>query len=382
MKLPNTQKIVRDRSLFTGLKNMKPLYTFKNFPVFMGCVTGGSWKKDLVSDMEWDICPRTGLIQLQKLIPLKFLYLNQHNDGIGSSWQEHYRAFARFLHAYRPKKILEIGSAHDYIAKQYLDLNPQATWTSVEPNPVNIHDSRVRVMRQWFDEKFIIDQPVDAIVHSHILEHAYDPVRFIQHISELLKKGDKHIFTFPHLLLFLKKKYTNGLNFEHTLFLTEYFTDHFLTLFGFKILKKQYYKDHSIFYATEKTDTKITVPVLRNKYRYHKKLFVDFVNYHTALIGRLNTKIARFKGPLYLFGAHIFSQYLFHFGLTPGAITGILDNSTHKQGKRLYGTPFTVYSPAILKNMNNVGVIVKTAHYRDEIVEQIHTINPHVVIFE
>lgn len=382
MKLPNTQKIVRDHSLFTGLKNMESLYTFKDFPVFMGCVTGGSWKQDLVSDMEWDICPRTGLIQLKKLIPLPLVYLNQHNDGIGSAWQGHYRAFTRFLHAYRPKNILEIGSAHDYIAQQYLDLNPQATWTSAEPNPVHIHDPRVRIIRQWVDEKFVMREPVDAIVHSHVLEHVYDPVRFIQRISELLHKGDKHIFTFPYLLLFLKKKYTNGLNFEHTLFLTEYFTDYLLARSGFKILKKQYYKDHSIFYATEKTHKKTAVPALRNKYRYHKKLFAGFVDYHTALIDRLNTKITRFTGSLYVFGAHIFSQYLFHFGLTTRAIKGILDNSTFKQGQRLYGTPFIVYSPDILKNMNNVGVIVKTAHYRDEIIKQIRAINPHAVIFE
>lgn len=382
MKLPNEQKIARDHSLFTGLKNIEPLYIFKNFPVFMGCVTDSLWKNDLVSDMEWGICPRTGLIQLKKLIPLKFLYLNQHNDGVGSVWQDHYRAFARFLHAYRLKNIFEIGSAHDYIAKQYLDLNPHAIWTSVEPNPAHIRDARVRVIRQWVDEKFTIHEPVDAIVHSHVLEHAYDPVRFIRHVSGLLKKGDKHIFTFPHLLLFLKKKYTNGLNFEHTVFLTEYFTDRLLIASGFKILKKHYYKNHSIFYATEKTNRKVTALVIRNKYKPYKKIFIDFVDYHMALINRLNKNITRFQGPLYVFGAHIFSQYLFNFGLSTGRIAGILDNSKHKQGKRLYGTPFRVYSPEILKEKKNVGVILKVANYKEEILKQIRAINQHVVIFE
>lgn len=382
MKFPNAKKIIRDRSLFTGLKNMEFLDVFKDFPIFMGCVGGASWKHDLVSDMEWGICPVTGLIQLQKLIPLDSVYLNQHNDGLGAAWENHYAAFAQFLNRYKPKNIVEIGAAHDYIGKQYLDMNPQVTWTSVEPHPARIRDPRIRIIRQWVDEKFVIRTPVDAIVHFHVLEHIYDPASFIRHISSLLKKGDKHIFTFPNLFLFLKKKYTNGLNFEHTLFLTEYFTDYLLREAGFDIIKKQYYKDHSIFYATEKTDKKIKKIALRNKYSEHKKLFIDFVEYHKALIKKLNKKTESFTGSLYVFGAHIFSQYLFHFGFATERIAGILDNSRFKQGKRLYGTPFKVYHPEILKGKNNVGVIIKAAHYQNEIIEQIHAINPGVVIFE
>src|SRR3989339_417457 len=107
--------IIRDRSLITGQKNLEHLYTLKNFPVFMGCVDTPQ-KDDYIADMIWDIYPDTGLIQLRKLIPLDILYLEQHNDGVGKVWQDHYAAFAKFLYKNKPgKNILEIGGAHDII---------------------------------------------------------------------------------------------------------------------------------------------------------------------------------------------------------------------------------------------------------------------------
>jgi hypothetical protein len=84
---------------------------------------------------------------------------------------------------------------------------------------------------------------------------------------------------------------------------------------------------------------------------------------------------------VYLFGAHIFSQYLLAFNLDQNKIEGILDNSSLKIGKRLYGTNLTVFEPKIIAN-ENVGVILKVGTYRNEIIEQLKKINPNVTIFE
>src|SRR3990170_4049349 len=101
--------IIREKSILTDKSNLEHLFTFKNFPVFMGCVDLPI-KEDLFADMEWDICKDTGIIQLRKLLPINVLYLNQHNDGTGKYWQDHYTAFAKFLYKYKSKNILKIGS--------------------------------------------------------------------------------------------------------------------------------------------------------------------------------------------------------------------------------------------------------------------------------
>lgn len=373
--------IVRDKSLLTGKKNLETLYVFKDFPVFMGC-TNESVEKDVKADMSFTICPETGMIQLDKLLPLELVYLAQHNDGVGKIWQEHYGAFAEFIRRFSPQKILEIGGSHDAIFNAFFEKNKDVEWTMVEPNPLFKDHDRIKVIREWFDENFASRELFDAVVHSHVLEHTYDPPAFLSHIGKFLKPGQKHIFTFPNLIEFLKKKYTNGLNFEHTCFLTEPFVDYLLEKNGFHILTKEYFYDHSIFYATEKTVAGMPDLQLPNHYKEYKSLFVDFIEYHKNLVETLNEKIKKHEGNLYLFGAHIFSQYLIAFGLDTSRIRIVLDNSDLKNKKRLYGTDLLVENPEFIRDQKNPGVIVKIANYRDEVVSQLKKINSEVVIFE
>ena len=97
----------------------------------------------------------------------------------------------------------------------------------------------------------------------------------------------------------------------------------------------------------------------------------------------LNQQIEKHNGEIFLFGGHIFSQFLIFNGLNTNKITSILDNSKMKQGKRLYGTSFIVKSPSILKNYHNPSVILKTASYNEEIKNDItNNISNNVIFFE
>jgi hypothetical protein len=375
--------ITRDKSLITNKKNLEHLYTLKDFPVFMGCVDEPK-EQDIKADMVWDICRDTGLIQLRKLIPLDILYLNQHNDGVGKVWQAHYQAFAKFLYKNSPgKNILEIGGAHDIIAEEYMNLESDVKWVSVEPNPQYIKNKKIKIIQDWFDDKFTTEETVDTIIHSHVFEHTYNPFEFIEHIAKFLKPGQKHIFTFPHMEEMLKNNFTNCLNFEHTVFLTEPVTEYILKKHGFKVLSKEYYGDpHSIFYATEKIEAPEDTLLPENKYTEYKQLFTQFVNYHLDMVDNLNKKINSSSEPVYMFGAHIFSQYLIGFSLNTDRIIKILDNSIIKHNKRLYGTSLIVDSPKILKDKGKVNIILKAGIYNDEIKKDIlENINDQVVFW-
>lgn len=376
-----TDYTVRTKSLLKESEPLKHLHTFNDFPVFMGCVDHPI-ENDLVADMAWDIGTETGLIQLQKLLPLDVLYMDQHNDGTGKVWKDHYTAFAEFLNTYQPKHVLEIGGAHDQIAENYWALGGTASWTIVEPNPQHITNEKIKVIKDWFDDNFSTEEEVDTVIHSHVFEHTYSPFIFMEHIGKFLKNGQKHIFTFPTLLPMLEKKWTNCLNFEHTVFLTEDITEYILEKCGFKILEKKYYGNpHSVFYATEKIGQTAELPVTKNHYDEYQKLFMDYVNYHVDMIKDLNEKIEKTNKPVYLFGGHIFSQFLLAFGLKSDKIVSILDNSPMKQGKRLYGTTLLVESPEILKDMNEVNLILKVASYEEEIKKQLTSINDKIVIW-
>ena len=83
-----------------------------------------------------------------------------------------------------------------------------------------------------------------------------------------------------------------------------------------------------------------------------------------------------------MFGGHIFSQFLLNNGIISERIEGILDNSTSKIGKRLYGTNKSIFSPEILSEKQNVALILKAGQYQEEIRKQINKINKNCIIWE
>lgn len=366
--MPKLNKYIeRKASVLTRKDNLEHLYTLHNFPVFPGCVDVPQ-ETDIFADMDWAIDRETGVIQLTKLVPLDILYQAQHVDGTGLTWQRYYKDFAAYIADNCHGSVLEIGGGSGQLAEEVIKCSQDITWTVVEPNPTHSGDRRIKIVRSFFDKNFSLKSSVDAVVFSQVLEHAYDPVEFIATIANFLKPGGKLIFAYPQLKLWLERKYTNAINFEHSMLLTDEHLDCLLLpQHGFKIIDKREYTDHSFFYVTERAMEIIDKKDFTNPYIKHKEIFQGFINYHKELIGVLNENIRKASPLVYLFGAHLFSQYLIGFGLNTEKMAGILDNSPMKQGKRLYGTNFSVSSPKILAGKGPVNIILKAGIYNEEI---------------
>ncbi len=376
-----TNYINRPESIITKKENLEHLYSFKDFPVFFGCVETPK-SNDMVADMDWSIDPETGVVQLTKLIPLDILYQEQHVDGCGPTWQQYYKDFADYISKQKPETILEIGGGMGALADKAIENLPNSTWVIVEPNPTHLGSENIKVISDFFDENFEYENKVDAVVFSQVMEHAYDPRSFLTAISKFIKPGGRLIFAYPNLQLWLSRKYTNALNFEHTVLLTDHHIDYLLPHHGFSVIDKREYKDHSFFYTVERSDGIELPEKLENKYSEYKNIFLDFIKYHELMAEELNDRLANSDNPTYLFGAHIFSTYLLSFGLKTGKIISLLDNSPTKQGKRLYGTNLMVESPKILAGKGPVNVILKAGIYNEEIKKDIlENINSEVVFW-
>ena len=372
------QYIERTKSVVTG-GNLEIIHILKNFPVFFGC-TDSPKEKDLVFDMIWGIDPKCGSIQLTKLVPLEVLYKEQHVDGTGATWNKYYEDFATFVQDEKPKKVLEIGGGSGQLAQNATKINSKIKWTVIEPNPIIKETNQIKVISGFFDSSLKLEDGIDTIVLSQVLEHVYDPREFILNIANFLPVNGKVIFAYPQLTSWLRNKYTNALNFEHTILIDDFVESLFIEQ-GFAINKKDIYKDHSSFFVFEKKEKKKSNIKIPNKYDEYKTLYLNFVTYHKELVKELNLKIKNAKEPTYLFGAHIFATYLFSFGLDMN-LAGILDNSKLKQNRRFYGTDFIVSSPSILRGVKDVNVILKAGLYNDEIKKDIlENINPKVTFW-
>lgn len=374
--------ITRKNSILDKHSKLEHLHTFKNVPASMAC-TSQNPVEDISMDQIWDICKNTGMIQLRNLFPLDVVYKFAHNDAIGIDWETHNKNFMDVICSMNVKNVIEIGSGSGKLGKLYLS-KKVGKWTGLEPNHdyTEVNIPNFTHSREWFDNEYKFKDGYDAVVHSNVFEHIYDPVSFLNNIHSKMDSNALHIFSVPNLYKSLGEKFTNQLNFEHTAFLTEEIIDILLKRSGFDFDKVYNKGLPAIFYICKKSQPEnISFP--ESIYNKNKTVFSNFVEFYKEEIDRLNKKINQFDGKVYLFGAHIFSQFLIYNGLNIDRIECILDNSPMKQGNRLYGTSFNVCSPKILDDQKNVAVILKAAQYNKEIKQDIlSNINNDVIFWE
>jgi 2-polyprenyl-3-methyl-5-hydroxy-6-metoxy-1,4-benzoquinol methylase len=375
--------IKRSKSALNHADNLEIIHELRDFPVFMGCVNQ-SKSEDLHAHQVWAICRETGFIQLQNLIPLEILYQDQHQSGVvGNIWMKHHAAFAKFLHQYEPNRILEVGGAHGILSKEY-ERYGQLPWTILEPNPAPVEGCQAHFIKGFFDENFSSEEKFDTVVHSHVFEHIYEPDLFMAKLADFMSLGCHLVFSIPNIQVMLERKYTNAINFEHTTCLTEPYVEYLLSMYGFKLLSKEYFMDdHSIFYAAIRDNDVKKIQLTKKLYLKNKNLYLDFVDYYHKLVKEINNKIKYVEQPVYLFGAHVFAQYLIVFGLDISRIAGLLDNDPNKRAKRLYGTSLMVDSPKILSQIKDPIVILKAGVYSNEIKNDIlSNINAGTIFLE
>lgn len=368
--------IPREQDIVTG-SELEFLFELPNFPAFMG-TTNQPPEADIVAPMVWHISRESGMIQLDPVLPLEVVYQTEHNPGTtGASWLNHHQSFAQLIAKYNPTCVYEIGAAHGILNVQYNKLFSPIEWHILDPNPIPDPASTAVFNKGFFTKETVIPAQVDMVVHSHVLEHFYNPIEFFENLQQL-KPGTRMCFSVPSLKKHLSQphKFTNVLNFEHTYFCTEDIIEYWLDKYGFKVLEQVYYdNDHSIFYATEYTAELTNKPV-PNQYAANFELAADYYLYHIELIRKLNDVIRLTDRPVYLFGAHVFSQFLIAFGLKQSRIKCILDNSAHKQNQRLYGTNLSVKSPDILAGVDRPIIILRSGVFDAEIKAGILAKNP------
>lgn len=359
----------RTHDIVSGREDLEHLFKLKDFPVFQGC-TKQPRTHDLVQDLEFCISKSSGMVQSNTLLPLEVIYQSTHSPGaVGEVWMNHHREFAKFIHKSKPSSVLEIGGSHGILSQCYDSLE-LIDWTIIEPAPLPNPTLRAKLIEGFFDESTDIE--ADMVVHSHVLEHIYNPAEFFAALARR-PLGSKMCFSVPALERHIEQKYTNALSFEHTYFCTEEFVEYWLAKAGFSIVDKHHFMGHSIFYSTVRSE--VEAFPMPNSYTTNKQLFKEFTEYHQKNVDMLNDIVRSSKVPVYLFGAHVFSQFLLSMGLDDTKIVAILDNSPDKQGKRLYGSKLMCYSPEVLAHISDAVVILQAGQYTEEIRKGILEIN-------
>ena len=357
---------------------LRDLISLKKFPVFIGC-TDKPKSEDLYFDMDWSVGVSSGLIQLKHLMSPNIIYSDFHSEAVGQLWKKHNKEFSKFVIKYCDSRVLEIGGGANIIANLCVKNNKIKNWYNFElakiKNSQIEYSGKVKYINKSitssYAKKIIKNETI--LVSSHVLEHLYSPIETLKTIIKNTKIK-KIVFSIPDLKTYLENKYLNVINFEHTYLLTEEVLKKILSEINFKIKIKKNFQKHSIFIYAVKSEKEINynLPNLKKYQNLYKRNII----FYKKKISKFNKVfLGRNKSSNYIFGAHIFSQYLLKMGLKENNFSYVLDNSKDKFRKRLYGTNISVEKPDIIKKIKKPIILVNMGQYQSEVEKQLKKIN-------
>lgn len=368
-------KIHRPACVITDIQDLEHLYTFKNFPIYMGCTDISNHDTDIFSDMDWAVSKGSGSLQLLNLLSPDILYKNSHGSGtVGKTWNHHHKKIYQLVSKYNYDNVLEIGGSSGSLVSHFLQEDKNFKWTIAEPCDIfNIKDKRVCLVNDYF-ENINFEKKFSTVIHSHVLEHIYDPLKFLQKIYDSLEDNGDHFISIPNMKFWLEQGFTNTLMFEHTYYIDINVLEYLLNKTNFIVVEK-IVEEHSIFVHCKKSYN--VYPNLPNL-SYIKDLYLEYINKIETDTNNIINLVGGQK--IFLFGAHIFSQILINLGLPENQIISVLDNDIKKQGKRLYGTNLFTQSPTCLSGYKDPIVVVRAGVYTKEIAESLYQLNPNTRI--
>ena len=360
-----------------------PIDTIPKFPVFMG-TTSQPAQDDKFTDMNFGISRSGQVVQLINMPSFNDVYPKQTTtSAIGGLWTLHHKEFAKFIYTFKPKSVLEIGGAHGYLSYEYCEAYGAIDWTIIEPNPSPIKDCPAEFIEGFIEELEIDFSKFDLIIHSHTLEHIFDPLGWLRIISKQMAANTKMVFSVPILEHWLKRGYSNALNFEHTYLLDYRVLNSLLESADLYLTHEDtFMSNHSRFVCAQKFSANAG-EFLRKKnedFENQLEIFNKFLNDKIRFVEEANSLFKLKKAPIFCFGAHVFTQFLLTLGLNENCIEQILDNDVQKNGERLYGSNLLVGSPAMLQTLRNPIIILDAGSHTSEIAAQLKQINSNCEI--
>lgn len=369
----------RESCVICNDNNLSNFLVIENFPAYMGTSEQKSGL-DVYLDQTWAVCKGCNSIQLKNMVDQDILYGESHCAPVGETWKAHHKEFAEFVINNAPGEIIvEIGAGSGYLSEVILDLSPEVEYVAIEPSGAFIN-KKVKLVQDFVENCIDLFYGKISVVHSHVIEHLYDPQSTIQSISKNMEPGSKMFFSFPNLKKALDSAGANGLNFEHTLFIDEESVRFILAKSNFKILDVQYFKNHSIFvYAEKDKELQREEPIV---FEDQKGSLLRSWSNMSDMANRFYEKSKKVGGRSYIFGAHVFGQAIHYLMKDSSKVSGVLDESEDKIGKRLYGTELMVYGLNEIANQKTPVIALAASYYQKEIKEKILSINKSAIIIE
>lgn len=310
------------------------------------------------------ICDKCNTPQIKYLGDVNEVYKINHADGTGTTMKNMHENKLNLVTKYSNNisGILEIGSSMGILSDFILD-NIKTDYYIVEPSYFGNRNKKI-IIDEFYENVDDSKLNCNTIIMSHVFEHFYEPLSIVKKIQS--NKNIENIFiTFPNLEQYLIEGIHHVLNTEHTFYVDNQFIEKLFLNYGFELVEKKFYKSHSVLFYFKRTSFIVKdLNIVNTNYnlkQYFSKIFKIIKNFNNIISKNTEKEI-------YLFPASCHSIFLTIFGLDYKNLTGMVDNSLNKIGKKVYGLDLDIFSfKEIVKNNKNSIFLINGGVFNSEI---------------
>ena len=286
-------------------------------------------------------CSNCKTVQTKYLGDLNEIYKYNHATNTGNIMNNLHSKNLELILKYKDniKNIIEIGCSKGTLADLILN-NITLDYYIIEPHFIGNKNNKI-IINDFYENVDDNKINADTIIISHVFEHFYNPKEILLKISNNI--NIKNFFlVFPDLEYYINNNILHVLNTEHTFYVDNNFLINYIENYGFKLIEKQNYINHSVlFYFIKNNNQIINNQIINTNYSldlYYNNIFSNVNKFNQIINDNNNNK------QIFIWPASIHSLYLIIFGLNDKLLTGMLDNCSNKINNKLYGTNLKIYN--------------------------------------
>lgn len=357
--------MIRHECVVCLSKSLKNIHIEENTPISIGCSTK-TIEHDIHTDIRYVLCISCGTAQIATPVNYEVLYNESHNNTYNTpTWSAHHKEFCSFIYeSARSKSFLEIGGSTGVLAKQILEKDPSVNYTILDLCNTNPYIDGVPFINANCEEYTYSN--IKCILMSHVFEHLYNPLQFLEKISNA---GVSEVFlSIPNMEISLNRESLSFLHVEHTFYID---TEHLYSMFSkykYKCAHTHFFKDHSIFFHFIFSDNEPPFVLHPESIKQLQTKFALYFSNRKSIFNTISIQNPFFIVPSGHFGQFIYKS-LSHF---KDKMIGFLDNDQSKIGKRLYGTHLTVFPMKEVQTYKGpLSIVLHAGPYTAEIINQL-----------
>lgn len=368
--------VICEKNEFIDVFNMKSSIDF---------TAENNFSEDEIITLKYIGCINCECVQLKYLYDPIQIYNQPMQCFNGPSLNKHYLVLTDFIlkNKTQGNTFFEIGGSYGRLAKLIID-------------KYTIYNQNIKYSILEFDsDKYPVINNVEYIsgncetynfsnvktlIMSHVFEHLYEPILFLNKISD---NNVMEVFiSIPDMKSLIENGDFNNLNIFHTFYIDTKFIVFLFEKYNYKLKDFYNYEKNSLFYYfVKENENKNSENYFTNTNICNSgtiKIHVDFYDKIKNIIH--NIKIDR---PFYICPSGHYGRFVYNYlqKSIQNMVIGFLDSDPMKIDKRLCCTPNFTYKKQIIAGQHEPIVLICSEKHTDELKEELLLYNNKTIFY-